>query len=67
MKAAHPSAAQLRRDEAAARGGPPPSTALGRRAERRRQPKLRNSIPHRTGAPLGFCAIELASGMSSMI
>jgi DNA-binding cell septation regulator SpoVG len=40
-----------------------PSNAELRRGERRRQAKLRKWTGHRSGTLLGFCSVELASGM----
>ena len=40
-----------------------PSFHPDNRAERRRQTKLRKWTPYRSGALIGFCSVELASGM----
>jgi DNA-binding cell septation regulator SpoVG len=63
MKSPQPTETALRRPEAAASGGAPPGAAPAHRAETRGQGRLKKWIPHRSGAMLGFCAVELASGM----
>jgi DNA-binding cell septation regulator SpoVG len=53
--ARNPSTAQLRRGEAATWGSP------AREADR--EPRLKKWVSHRSGARLGFCSVQLASGM----